>query len=99
MQAFYRRFIKKNSKITKPLSNFLVQGTPFDLDDECQRAFSTLKEKLIIAPIVVALDWNLPFELMCDASNYVLGAILGQWRGKVMSVKLINVLSSFHMIF
>ena len=36
--------------------------------------------KLVSAPIVVALNWNLPFELMCDVSDYVIGAVLGQKR-------------------
>ena len=42
------------------------------------RAFSVLKDKLVSAPIVVALDWDLPFKLMCDASDYAIGAVLGQ---------------------
>ena len=67
--GFYRRFIKDFSRIEKPLSNFLVQGTPFDFVEECVQAFSILKDKLISAPIVVAPDWDLPFELMSDASD------------------------------
>ena len=39
-------------------------------------AFELLKKKLTSAPIVVAPDWNLPFELMCDASNFAVGAVL-----------------------
>jgi len=49
-------------------------------------AFETLKKKLITAPIVIAPDWTLPFELMCDASNYTLGAVLGQRVNKVFHV-------------
>ena len=41
------------------------------------RAFLVLKDKLVSAPIVVALDWDLPFELMCDASDYAIGVVLG----------------------
>ena len=62
--VFYRRFIKDFSKIAKPLSNLLVQGAPFEFDDQCMQAFLFLKDKLVSAPIVVAPDWNLPFELM-----------------------------------
>ena len=40
--------------------------------------FSVLKDKLISAPIVVAPDWSFPFELMCNASDYAIGAVLGQ---------------------
>ena len=75
--GFYRRFIKDFSHIAKPLSNLLVQGTPFEFDSRCLHAFSVLKDKLVSAPIVVAPDWSFPFELMCDASDFVIGAVLG----------------------
>ena len=54
--GFYRWFIKDFSRIAKPLSNLLVQGTPFDFDEQCVQAFSILKDKLVSAPIVVAPD-------------------------------------------
>ena len=54
--GFYWRFIKDFSRIEKPLSSLLVQGTPFDFDEECVQAFSILKDKLVSAPIVVAPD-------------------------------------------
>ena len=75
--GFYRRFIKDFSKIAKPLSNPLVQGAPFEFDDQCLQVFLFLKQKLVLAPIVVVPDRNLPFELMCDASDYAIGAVLG----------------------
>ena len=75
--GFYKRFIKDFSKIVKLFSNLLVQGAPFEFDDQCMQAFLFLKEKLVSAPIIVAPDWDLPFELMCDASDYAIGAILG----------------------
>ena len=74
---FYRRFIKDFSRITKPLSNLLVWGTPFDFDEKCVQVLSILKDKLVSAPIVVAPDWDLPFELMCDATDYAIRAVLG----------------------
>ena len=43
--GFYRRFIKDFSKIAKPLSNVLVQGAPFEFDDQCMQVFLFLKEK------------------------------------------------------
>ena len=61
--GFYRRFIKDFSHITKPLTNLLVQGTPFDFNKHCVQAFSVMKDKLVSAPIVVAPDYDLPFEL------------------------------------
>ena len=83
---FYRRFIKDFSRIAKPLSSLLVQGTPFDFDEQCVQGFSVLKDTLISAPIVVTLDWDLPFELMCDASDYAIGAVLGQKRERIFQV-------------
>ena len=84
--GFYRRFIKDISQIAKPLSNLLVQGTPFEFDTQCMRAFSVLKDKLASALIVVAPDWSVPFELMCDASDYAIGAVLGQKRERIFQV-------------
>ena len=83
---FYRRFIKDFSQIAKLLSNLLVQGIPFEFDSQCLHAFSVLKDKLISAPIVVAPDWSFPFELMCDASDFAIGAVLGQKREKIFQV-------------
>ena len=52
--GFYRRFIKVFSWIAKLLSNLLVQGIPFEFDEQCVRAFSVLKDILVSALIVVA---------------------------------------------
>ncbi|KAL4304634.1 hypothetical protein GQ457_10G013080 [Hibiscus cannabinus] len=68
--GFYRRFIENFSKITKPLCSLLEQGRQFEFNEDCTKAFNILKQKLMIAPIVEPLDWKLPFELMCDASDY-----------------------------
>ena len=42
--------------------------------------------KLVSAPIVVASDWKLLIELMCDASDYAIGAVLGQKRDRTFQV-------------
>ncbi|GJU27224.1 reverse transcriptase domain-containing protein [Tanacetum coccineum] len=76
--SFYRRFIKDFSKIARPLTKLLEKDTPFEFDDECRRAFESLKEKLTCAPVIVSPNWNLPFELMCDASDFAIGAVLAQ---------------------
>ncbi|CAM8947908.1 unnamed protein product [Rhodiola kirilowii] len=76
--GFYRRFIKDFSKIAKPLTNLLCNDTKFRFDKECLVAFEKLKEALISAPIIQPPRWDLPFELMCDASDYAIGAVLGQ---------------------
>nr|GFB35739.1 DNA-directed DNA polymerase [Tanacetum cinerariifolium] len=78
--GFYRRFIQDFSKIARPMTRLLEKETPFVFSKECVNAFDTLKKKLTEAPILVVLDWNLPFELMCDASNFAIGAVLGQCK-------------------
>ncbi|GJW12538.1 reverse transcriptase domain-containing protein [Tanacetum coccineum] len=74
--GFYRRFIKDFSKFARPLTKLLEKDTPFEFDDECQKAFNLLKEKLTCAPVIVSPNWNLLFELMCDASDFAVGAVL-----------------------
>ncbi|KAL4291931.1 hypothetical protein GQ457_14G017450 [Hibiscus cannabinus] len=81
--GFYRRFIEDFSKITKPLCSLVEQGRPFDINNDCTKAFNLLKQKLVTASIVEPPDWKLPFELMCDASDYAVGAVLGQRKGKI----------------
>nr|GEY55068.1 reverse transcriptase domain-containing protein [Tanacetum cinerariifolium] len=80
--GFYRRFIQDFSKIAKPMTHLLEKETPFVFYNECVDAFNTLKKKLTEAPILVVPDWNLPFELMCDASDFAIGAVLGQRKIK-----------------
>ncbi|GJY97738.1 reverse transcriptase domain-containing protein [Tanacetum coccineum] len=80
--GFYRRFIKDFSKISRPMTHLLEKNTPFIFSNECIQAFQTLKNKLTEAPILIAPNWDLPFELMCDASDYAIGAVLGQRHDK-----------------
>ena len=76
--GFYRCFIKDFSKISRPLCNLLAKDHPFDFTKECLAAHTTLKTALTTAPIIKPQDWTLPFEIMCDASDYAIGAVLGQ---------------------
>jgi hypothetical protein len=62
--------------------NLLAKDAPFEFTDECLTAFHTLKKALISAPIIQPPDWSLPFEIMCDASDYAVGAVLGQTKDK-----------------
>ncbi|GJS80682.1 reverse transcriptase domain-containing protein [Tanacetum coccineum] len=80
--GFYRRFIQDFSKISRPITHLLEKDTPFVFSQDCINAFETLKKKLTEAPILVVPDWNLPFELMCDASDFAIGAVLGQRKTK-----------------
>ncbi|GJR93574.1 reverse transcriptase domain-containing protein [Tanacetum coccineum] len=80
--GFYRRFIQDFSKISRPMTHLLEKNTPFIFSDDCIRAFQTLKDRLTEAPILIAPNWDLPFELMCDASDFAIGAVLGQRHEK-----------------
>ncbi|GJS69212.1 reverse transcriptase domain-containing protein [Tanacetum coccineum] len=80
--GFYRRFIQDFSKIARPMTHLLEKETPFFFSEECIDSFNTLKRKLTEAPILIAPDWDLPFELMCDASDFAIGAVLGQRKNK-----------------
>ncbi|GJX09249.1 reverse transcriptase domain-containing protein [Tanacetum coccineum] len=60
------------------VKGLLMKDAKFDFSNDCKKAFNILKEKLTTAPIIISLDWNVPFELMCDASDFVVGAVLGQ---------------------
>ncbi|GKB97727.1 reverse transcriptase domain-containing protein [Tanacetum coccineum] len=68
------------AKLSHPTT---VKGnTPFIFSNECIQAFETLKKKLTEALILIAPDWDLPFELMCDASDFAIGVVLGQHHEK-----------------
>nr|GEV51016.1 reverse transcriptase domain-containing protein [Tanacetum cinerariifolium] len=71
-----------DSKIAWLMTYLLKKETPFIFLKECIEAFNILKKKLTEAPILVSPDWDLPFEIMCDASDYAVGAILGQCKTK-----------------
>ena len=76
--GFYRRFIQDFSKISKPLYKLLEKDAKFEWDANCQQSFEELKAYLTTTPIVRAPNWQLPFEVMCDASDLAVGAVLGQ---------------------
>ena len=84
--GFYRRFIRDFSKIAKLLTSLLVKYTPFLFDKKCSEAFEILKRELVSAPIVIALDWSIPFEIMCDASDTAVWAVLGKIKEKLLHV-------------
>ncbi|XP_039134218.1 uncharacterized mitochondrial protein AtMg00860-like [Dioscorea cayenensis subsp. rotundata] len=75
--GFYRRFILDFSRISKPLTKLLEKDTLINFDQHCLLVFQTLKEMLVNAPIVKTPDWEFPFDLMCDASDWAVGVVLG----------------------
>ncbi|CAN6725599.1 unnamed protein product [Malus baccata var. baccata] len=84
--GFYRRFMKDFSMISRPLCHLLQNDVTFGMNEECVVAFNMLKELLSTAPVIMAPDWSFPFEVMCDASDYAVGAVLGQCVNKVPHV-------------
>nr|GEY12080.1 reverse transcriptase domain-containing protein [Tanacetum cinerariifolium] len=80
--GFYQRFIKDFSKIARPMTCLLEKDTPFFFSKECVEALQTLKRKLTESPILISPNWDLPFELMCDASDFAIGAVLRQRQEK-----------------
>jgi hypothetical protein len=80
--GFYRRFIKDFSAISRPLCNLLLKESTFEWTESCEVAFKKLVQLLTSAPIMQAPDWSLPFEIMCDASDYAVEAVLGQRKDK-----------------
>jgi hypothetical protein len=82
MQGSIDIFIKDFSQISRPLTNLLAKDVPFEFTDSCLNSFHTLKKALISVPIIQPPNWSLPFEIMCDASDYVVGEVLGQTKDK-----------------
>ena len=84
--GFYRRFIRDFSKIARPLWKLLEKDTKFNFDESCHNSFEEIKPRLVEAPIMAKPDWNREFEIMCDASDFIMGAVLGQKAEKVFKV-------------
>nr|GFA00863.1 reverse transcriptase domain-containing protein [Tanacetum cinerariifolium] len=62
--------IRSFLKISRPMTHLLEKNSPFIFSNKCIQAFWTLKEKLTGAPILITPNWDQPFELMCDASDF-----------------------------
>nr|GEX08409.1 reverse transcriptase domain-containing protein [Tanacetum cinerariifolium] len=90
--GFYRYFIKDFSKIARPMTHLLEKYTPFLFSKECVKAFQTLKRKLTEAPILIAPDWDMPFKLMCDASDFAI-----EFTFKVIDTKGAENMAADHL--
>nr|GEV57168.1 reverse transcriptase domain-containing protein [Tanacetum cinerariifolium] len=102
---FYRRFIQDFLKIAQPMTHLLEKDTPFFFFKECVEAFQTLKRKLTEAPILIFPNWDLPFELMCDASDFAIDSkarllqwvlLLQEFKFKVIDTKGVENLAADH---
>lgn len=79
MAGWYRRFINNFSAITVPITNLIKKSkTKFEWTEEAQKAFGKLKEALTSAPILATPNFELPFQIECDASDIGIGAVLVQ---------------------
>ena len=81
--SLYRRFIIDFSKIEKPLYRLLEKDAKFNFDESCQSSFENIKTRLVEAPIMAKPDWTKEFEIMCNASDYAMGVVLGQKTDKM----------------
>ena len=79
--GFYRRFIRDLSAIARPLCNLLAKDVTFEWSRACEAAFDKLKTMLVSPPIMRSPNWDLPFEIVCDASDYAIRVVLG--KGKI----------------
>nr|GEW37540.1 reverse transcriptase domain-containing protein, chloroplastic [Tanacetum cinerariifolium] len=78
MMAIFHDMIEKTIEIARPMTHLLEKETPILFSKDYIDAFETLKKKLTEAPILVVPDWNLPFELMCDASDFAIGNFISK---------------------
>ena len=81
--GFYRKFIKDFSKIARLLCRLLEKDVKFKFDESCQRSFEEIISKLVEAHIMAKPDLDKEFEIMCDTSDYAMGAVLGQRTNKM----------------
>ena len=64
----------------------MEKDVKFNFDESCQYSFEEIKSRLVEALIMAKPDWNKEFEIMCDASDYAMGAVLGQKAEKMFRV-------------
>jgi hypothetical protein len=84
--GFYRRFIQDFSNILRPLCKLLAKETLFIFYEECMKAFGALKKIMTSTPIILPPNRGVPFEIMCDALDYAVGAVLEQRVNKLPHV-------------
>ena len=80
---FCRKFIKDFSKIARPLCRLLEKDAKFNFDELCQSSFEEIRSRLVEAPIMAKPNSTKEFEIMCDVSDYVMGAVLGKKTDKM----------------
>ena len=81
--GFYRIFIKEFFKISRPLCRLHEKEAKFEFDEKYKCAFEEINAKLIKARIMATPNWSKDFEIMCDANDYAMGAVLEQRTEKI----------------
>nr|GFB25715.1 reverse transcriptase domain-containing protein [Tanacetum cinerariifolium] len=76
------------------MTHLLEKNSPFIFSNECIQAFRTLKDKLTEASILIAPNWDQPFELMCDASDFAVGA---EFEFKVIDTRGVENYAADHL--
>ena len=84
--GFYKRFLKDLSMIARHVYRLLEKDATFAFDEACLEAFQELKSRLVTAHIMIVPNWNKPFEIMCDANDFSIGAVLGQKHDRKVRV-------------
>jgi len=84
--SFYQCFIKDFSKITALLCKILAKKVDFVFDQACKDAHDELKRRVTSTPIIQPPNWEEPFEIICDVSDYAVGVVLEQRTGKNLHV-------------
>ena len=78
MVGYYRRFIPHYAETAEPLYHLLKKNTKFEWTEKCEETFNACKNMLVQAPILRRPDFKRPFQIVCDASNMGIGAVLEQ---------------------
>ncbi|RVW18597.1 Transposon Ty3-I Gag-Pol polyprotein [Vitis vinifera] len=84
LEDVLKRCIEKDLVLNWEKCHFM--DAKFEWDDKCQRSFELLKQFLTSAPIVRAPNWEFPFEVMCDSSDYAIGAVLDKEKMELLAV-------------
>ena len=84
LAGYYRRFVQDFAKISLPLTKLTKKGVPFRWDDACEASFQNLKERLVIAPVLIVPKSSEGYVIYSDASMKGLGCVLMQ-HGKVVA--------------
>nr|CAD40483.1 OSJNBa0067G20.3 [Oryza sativa Japonica Group]CAE03320.2 OSJNBa0032I19.14 [Oryza sativa Japonica Group] len=88
LAGYYRRFIENFSKIAQPMTQLLKKEEKFVWSPQCEKAFQTLKEKLVSSPVLILPDTRKDFLVYCDASRQGLGRVLMQEAAVVHALKI-----------